>query len=421
MKTNTPHSVILRFGLLAATVLSALSTRVGAGPAQLEKVALFEAGVGGYERYRIPGIAITAKGTILVTCDARKNTALSDWSDIDLFLRRSTDRGKTWEPPVNMAYRGNHSGLQIKQNPAAVGRNLGAPDQYPFNNQTLVIDRKTGDILYVYCVNYERCFQRRSTDEGATWSAPEEITAPLADMRKLYTFEAIGTGPNHGIQLSSGRLVVPVWLSAGTGEGGHRPSVVTSMYSDDGGHSWKAGEIAAQENDPMVNPSETVAVELEGGGVMFSMRTESLQHRRGITYSPDAATHWTRPEFVNDLVDAVCMAGIDRLSHGTPTSPSRLIYSYCNNGSESDPRSRSRFFLRKNLTIRLSYDEGRTWPVARALEPGYAGYSDITTAPDGTMYCFFEQGSTRPNETKALVLAHFNLEWLTEGKDTLKQ
>jgi sialidase-1 len=153
---------------------------------------------------------------------------------------------------------------------------------------------------------------------------------------------------------------------------------------------------------------------------MFSMRSESLQHRRGIAYSPDGATQWTRPEFVNDLVDPVCMSGLDRLSYASATSRSRLIYSHCDNGTEPDPRSRSRFFIRKNLTIRLSYDEGRTWPVGRVLEPGLAGYSDITVAPDGTMFCFYEEGSAPANSTKSLVLAHFNLEWLSSGRDSLR-
>ncbi|MEO6003712.1 MAG: sialidase family protein [Opitutus sp.] len=403
--------------LLAMAIVPLTLQPASAAEAFLEKTTLWESGVDGYARYRIPGIAITAKGTVLVTCDARKDPSLGDWSDIDLFLRRSPDLGKTWEAPQKLAHRGVHPGLQVQANAATVGRKLGAADQFPFNNQTLVIDRKSGDILFVYCINYDRCFQRRSRDEGVTWSTPEEITAPLAALRKLYPFKVFATGPNHGIQLSKGRLIIPVWLSTGGGQGGHRPSVVSSLYSDDGGVSWQAGEIAAQEVDPLVNPSETVAVELAGGGVMFSMRTESLQHRRGIAYSPDGATNWTRPEFVNDLVDPVCMAGIDRLSWASPTERSRLIYSYCDNGTEADPRSPSRFFVRKNLTVRLSYDEGRTWPVSRAIEPGLAGYSDITVAPDRTIFCLFEQGSATANATKSLVLAHFNLEWLSNNRD----
>lgn len=419
MKTRSSYRPIVTcLSLVLSLFLSASPAWAGAAPF-LEQTNLFESGVDGYARYRIPGIAITARGTILVTCDARLDPKLGDWSDIDLFLRRSPDLGKTWEAPQKLAHRGLHPDLPLHGNPAAEALH-GPQRTFPFNNQTLVIDRKTGDILFLYCFNYARCFVRRSSDEGVTWSPPVEIVAPLDELRQRYPFKVFATGPNHGIQLRSSRLVIPVWLSTGGGEGGHRPSVVSSIYSDDGGHTWRGGEIVAQETDPLVNPNETVAVEMAGEGVMFSMRTESLQHRRGIAYSPDGATRWTRPEFVNDLVDPVCMAGLDRLSFAGATSRSRLIYSHCDNGTEPDPRSASRFFLRKNLTIRLSYDEGRTWPVRRTLEPGFAGYSDITVAPDGTMFCFFEKGSTSANDTRYLVLAHFNLEWLTEGRDSLK-
>lgn len=404
---------------LGALALFALQPAHGGEPF-LTQTTLWESGVGGYARYRIPGIAITGKGTILATCDARKDPSLGDWSDIDLYIRRSLDLGKTWEPAQCLADRNLHPGLKVEPNAATVGRNLGAKDQFPFNNQVLVVDRRNGDILFVYCINYERCFIRRSSDEGATWSRPEEITAPLAELRRTYPFKVFATGPNHGLQLTNGRIVIPVWMSTGGGEHGHRPSVVSSIYSDDGGHTWRGGEIVAQETDPLVNPSETIAVELAGGGVMFNMRSESLQHRRGIAYSPDGATRWTRPEFVNDLVDPVCMAGLDRLSWGTGGGRSRLIFSHCDNGTDPDPASRSRNYLRRNLSIRASYDEGRTWPVTRVLEPGFAGYSDITVAPDGTMFCIYERGSTRANETKFLVVAHFNLEWLSQGRDSLK-
>lgn len=207
-----------------------------------------------------------------------------------------------------------------------------------------------------------------------TWSQPVEIATALTELRQKYPFKVFATGPNHGIQLTNGRLVIPVWMSIGGGEHGHRPSVVSSIYSDDGGSTWHGGEIAAGEKDPLINPNETVAVQMLDGGVMFSFRSESLQHRRAIAYSPDGATNWTRPEFVNDLVEPICMAGLDRLPPAPGTSRSRLIYSHCDNGTEPDLNSRSRYFFRKNLTIRLSYDEGRTWPVKRVLEPGYAGY-----------------------------------------------
>jgi sialidase-1 len=69
----------------------------------------------------------------------------------------------------------------------------------------------------------------------------------------------------------------------------------------------------------------------------------------------------------------------------------------------------------------LGYDEGETWPVSRVLEPGIAGYSDMAMAPDGTIYCLFESADDRMSlfTRTHLVLARFNLEWLTGGADSL--
>ena len=42
--------------------------------------------------------------------------------------------------------------------------------------------------------------------------------------------------------------------------------------------------------------------------------------------------------------------------------------------------------------------------------------------PDGTILCLYETGSSAPpngTQTRQLVLARFNLEWLTDGKDSL--
>ena len=80
--------------LLTAIALTLLTPSVS--PADdIVKTDLFKVGDHGYNLYHIPGIAVTAKGTILAWCEARKNAG-HDWDDIDILLRRSTDDGKTW-------------------------------------------------------------------------------------------------------------------------------------------------------------------------------------------------------------------------------------------------------------------------------------------------------------------------------------
>ncbi len=74
-----------------------------------------------------------------------------------------------------------------------------------------------------------------------------------------------------------------------------------------------------------------------------------------------------------------------------------------------------KFMRQVRLPIKLSYDEGRTWPVHRILEEGFSGYSDLAALPDGRLFCFYERGSTdgennyRPGR---LTVAMFDEEWV---------
>jgi sialidase-1 len=77
---------------------------------------------------------------------------------------------------------------------------------------------------------------------------------------------------------------------------------------------------------------------------------------------------------------------------------------------------------RKNVTVKLSYDEGKTWPVAKSIEPGVSGYSDLAVGPDGLAYCFYECGSVDDSHYRPahLTVARFDLEWLTDGGDRIE-
>jgi len=283
-----------------------------------------------------------------------------------------------------------------------------------------IIDRQTGTVHLLHCVNYARAFYQRSDDDGVTFSPPVEITRIFEEFKSEYAWKVIATGPNHGIQLARGRLLVPVWLSRGGGPGGHRPSVIATIYSDDHGQTWQRGAIVAGETDPLINPNETVALELSDGAVMLNIRHESLQHRRAICYSPDGISQWTRPELVNDLFEPVCMAGLERLTTAAKDGRSRLLFSNPHNATDPIPNHSSRFYVRKNLSLKVSYDEGRTWPVNMTLEPGAAQYSDLAVLSDGTICCLYErrvmlQGKSVP----VVTFARLNLAWITDGKDHL--
>lgn len=400
---------IHRIGL-PAMLLAALSA---AAQPMLEKTDLFEAASRGYNIFRIPGIAVTAKGSVLAYAEARKSDR-GDWGPIDIVMRRSTDKGKTFSEAKVIAQVDGPK----QKNPVALAQNLARPDDVTYNNPVAIPDRKPGVVHFVFCLEYARAFYMRSDDDGQTFSKPVEITQAFEPFRKEYDWKVLATGPGHGIQMKNGRLVVPVWMSTGTGGHAHRPSVASVIYSDDQGRTWKPGEIAVPNTEETVNPSETMAIQLADGRVALNVRSESKTHRRLVTYSRDGARKWTKPEFQQQLVEPICMASLTRLSQ--KPARNRILFSNPDNlgradGKEEAGKNRDR----RNLTVKLSYDEGRTWPVSKPLEPGLSGYSDLATGADGTIYCLFERGGKQGDhfKTVALTLARFNLEWLTDGKD----
>jgi len=362
-----------------------------------------------FSLYHIPGIVVTAKGTVLAWCEARKRPAgVSDWDDIRILLRRSTDDGRTWDAPRSIAAVAGPK----RKNPFALPMKNVDPHDVTYNNPVLIADRD-GAVHMLFCLEYERCFYQRSDDDGMTWTEPVEITAAFEAFRKDYDWKVLATGPNHSIQLRGGRLVVPVWLSTGTGGNAHRPSVTATIFSDDQGVTWHAGDIAVPCTDEWINPNETVAVELADGSVMLNVRNESKAHRRLVTTSPDGATRWSTPRFDDALLEPICMGGIVRHDHG---GRNVILFSNPHNldgGREGVPvpgASRDR----RNVSVKISRDEGRTWPVSKVVEPGPSMYSDLAVTPAGTILLFYGRGTARHFAGSSLRLTRFNLEWLEQ-------
>nr|MCU0875524.1 glycoside hydrolase [Pirellulaceae bacterium] len=208
---------------------------------------------------------------------------------------------------------------------------------------------------------------------------------------------------------------------------GHRPSDVALIYSDDRGVTWRRGDFVAR-NDQIVAgvkavyPSETTAVELSDGSVLFNMRSESARQRRLVAVSPDGVSGWSGHRWDEALLDPVCMASLLRYDWPVDGRPGRILFSNPNNLERTMTRGNGQVIKppncdRKRLTIKMSPDDGQTWPVARVLEEGPAGYSALARSSDGTILCLYEAGIvTGMCDDRYVRLARFNLAWLT-GKE----
>lgn len=115
------------------------------------------------------------------------------------------------------------------------------------------------------------------------------------------------------------------------------------------------------------------------------------------------------------------MASLCRLSLPAADGKNRILFANPDNLDRADGKTTpGRGRDRKNLTVKLSYDECQTWPVARSLDAGPSGYSDLAVGADHTIYCLYEQGGREAGSAfrPSLTLARFNLEWLAAGQDS---
>jgi len=372
-----------------------------AGPPAPEFTDLFEAGQGGYALYRIPGVVVTRAGTVLVYAEARRHTG-SDWDDIDLALRRSTDGGRGFSTPQMLPRVPG----PVDRNPVAIERKQGQPTWRTYNNPTAIATRD-GRVHLLFCVEYMRVFHTRSDDDGRTFSTPVEITAALEPLRARYNWRVVATGPGHGLELRRGRLVAPVWLALGTEGNGHAPSVNTTIHSDNHGRTWHAGELAVAGRPAFPNANETALIERSDGSVMMNIRTVSPRNRRAVATSPDGATRWSEPHYDETLTDPICAAGLLRLQG--KKKGALFVFSNPDSVTRADGKVQASKD-RRNLTLRLSRDEGATWSAARVLEPGPSAYSDLAALGDGAILCCYEMTTTAG--ARVLRLARVRPEWI---------
>ncbi|MEZ4841235.1 MAG: sialidase family protein [Flavobacteriaceae bacterium] len=324
--------------------------------------------------YRIPAIVTAPNGDVIVAIDERVPSCGDlKWSnDINIVIRRSTDNGITW------------SNIET-----VVDFPLGKSASDP----SMIVDKITNNIFLFY--NYMDLDNEKdvyylhvvkSSDNGKTWSKPEDITSQIAKPEWKNDFKFITSG--RGIQTTSGKLL---HCMVNLNNGMH------VFGSDDHGKTWYFLDTPIQPAD------ESKIVELADGSLMVNARVNKKGLRYVHTSSSQGKTWETKAD--STLIDPGCNASIIRYtSVKEGYKKNRLLFS--NAKSEKD---------RVNMTIKISYDEGKTWSEGKTIYTGSSAYSSMTILKNGNIGLFFEKDNHTQN-----VFTSFSLEWLTDGKDKLE-
>ena len=138
---------------------------------------------------------------------------------------------------------------------------------------------------------------------------------------------------------------------------------------------------------------------------MLNMRNHppKPENFRMVATSDDLGRTLSKASPDRALVEPPAQASLLRLTIANAGDRNRLLF--------ANPASAQR----ERLTVRLSYDEGLTWPVARVVHEGPAAYSSLVVLQDFSIGLLFERGDRSPYER--ITFARFTLEWLTEGRD----
>lgn len=370
--------------LLVAGVLSLLSRSSYAAP-EFSSIDVFTNGIDGYLKYRIPAIETAPDGSLLAFAEGNVHgvgECGDDGADIDLVARRSTDNGQTW------------SELRVIDDPGVF---------WSAGNPATVVDHQTGRVwvFYLLCKPGANTFTARprtddaqllartSDDNGVTWSERIDLTRVSRDFNDRRWGISV-PGPGGAIQLRTGRLVVPVWKNA--------PFKNFVIYSDDHGTSWhRSQEVPGEEQG-----NENHLVELVDGRVRMDIRQDdfapTIPVSRRRSFSSDGGQTWS-PYESSDIAINPVSCGMERFTSILDgDNVNRILW--------TGPRGPGR----RDMVIRVSYDEGQTFTNEHLLGAGGAVYSGITILRDRSVGVLWERGTV-----SYITFSRFNLDYL-EGQ-----
>ncbi|MFN8252783.1 MAG: sialidase family protein [Ferruginibacter sp.] len=359
--------------------------------AQNKTVPVFTSGTEGHKSYRIPAIISLPNGELLAFAEGRVHGA-GDFGDINIVLKRSSDKGQTWSA---LQYVAEFDTLQCG-NPAPVV-DLTDP-LYPQGRIFLFYNtgnNHEGEVRKGK--GYKQVWYKTSTDGGRTWSEPADITLQVhrpnyPQANAAYNFKedwrTYANTPGHAMQFQTGKYKGRIYVAANHSAGGPQKQAedydAHGFYTDDHGKTFHLG---ASLNFPGSN--ESMTTELSSGRLMINSRNQKGDIRtRIIGISSNGGQTWDTTYFDKNLPDPVCQASI--LTIGKKSG--KNILAFCNAADEK---------LRDNLTLRISFDDGKTWKKNFLLDKNpivyenknkdYTAYSDIVKLNEKTIGVLYEK------------------------------
>ncbi len=354
-------------GLTDADNKTASITEENAGYNRHIGIALRKAGDDAVNTYRIPGITVTDKGTLIAVYDVRYNNAKDLPENIDVGMNRSTDGGQTWQPMKVMMDMGTPQANNGIGDPSIlfdpVTKKIWVAALWSKGNHSIA-----GSIGGLSPDSTGQFMLASSSDDGLTWTASINITSQVKDPAWKIFFQ----GPGNGIAMQDGKIVFPAqyWDEKNIPHS-------TIIYSDDHGATWKRGTGAKS------NTTESTVVETTPGTLMLNMG-DNRGGFRSVAITKDMGQHWTEDvTSYKALQDPVCMGSLLRVkANVNGVMKDVLFFSNPNTSSE-----------RSHITIKASLDLGETWLNANQLlidERKCFGYSSLTKIDDDTIGILYE-------------------------------
>ena len=356
-------------------------------------IPVFVSGTEGHKSYRIPAIISLPNGDLLAFAEGRVHGA-GDFGDIEIVMKRSRDKGKTWGALQTIV---DYDSMQAG-NPAPVV-DLTDP-LYPHGRIFLFYNtgnNHEGEIRKGH--GLREVWYKTSSDGGLSWSDAVNITTqthrpnqPI--LNPAYNFaedwRSYANTPGHAMQFTEGKYKGRIYVAANHSSGQPQKDamdyIAHGFYTDDHGKTFHISDDVK-----LPGGNENMAAELSGGRLMLNLRNQRGDVRaRFIAVSSDGGQSWDTSYFDKNLPDPVCQGSIltigKKKAH-LPDGQGKNILAFCNAADEKK---------RDNLTLRISYDDGKTWKKNFVIyknpsQPDAAAYSDIVKISKNKIAVLFEK------------------------------